>query len=451
MDHLEPLTEELVYKKSNMFATAKFKASTTEQKIMALALSRIEINAKDKEAPLEARLYPGELKQLVSDPAHIYRDLAKTAITLTGHVIFLEDGMGNFQVFSIVPNCTYKDGVLIVKFNNALRDHILGLEKNYTSLHLGIIMSLKKTSSLRIYEVLKKDAYKIAEKKNGEPFVQVEYNLSEFRFIIGLANSDDPNVKRATSNNKKIIDWDALYEKLDKSSKKCEEWGDFQRRILRPAQEELEEKSDIRFTYEGIKIGRKIKKIRFTIYWNQPRNTKEIDERRAFIEASKAEYRQTEFPMDEHLKLYEDLVGHNHLAKEDVDLLLLKADWNDNLVRKCVELADRQKSIRNYMGWIISAIENGYEEVATMDGDAEKAKDFARRLEEYKNPSPEQCENLWNIAKSMSNYPEFLNAIINSGLSKETFETIFPPLARAHIYFYWRLHKEINLNAAVYK
>ena len=107
--------------------------------------------------------------------------------------------------------------------------------------------------------------------------MQVEYNISELRFIIGLANSDDQAVKNAMANMGKNIDWDELFEKLDKKDKKYEEWRDFQRRILKPAQEELKEKSDIRFEYKGIREGRKTKKLLFTIYRNIPKNPEIIN------------------------------------------------------------------------------------------------------------------------------------------------------------------------------
>ena len=193
----EPLAN-LSVRKSNDFISAKYKSTLLENQIMAIALTRIEVNASDREAPMEAKLYPGELKKLVSDPAHIYRDLKKLAKSITGHTMFLEDGKGNFKAFSVVPNADYIDGVFIIKFNNELRDHVLGLEKNYTSLELSVMTDFKKNSSFRLYEVLKKEAYKIPKKEGA--FAQVEYNISELRFIIGLANSDDQGVKNAMAN-----------------------------------------------------------------------------------------------------------------------------------------------------------------------------------------------------------------------------------------------------------
>ena len=93
--------ENYSFKKSNEMISAKYKSTLLENQIMAIALTRIERNSKDSSAPLEARLYPGELSKLVSDQAHIYRDLKKVAKTITGHSVIMEDGKGNFRFKSI--------------------------------------------------------------------------------------------------------------------------------------------------------------------------------------------------------------------------------------------------------------------------------------------------------------------------------------------------------------
>ena len=163
------------YVKSNEMISAKYRSTLLENQVMAIALTRIEGNPNDLDNPLEARLYPGELKKLVSDDAHIYRDLKALAKSITGHTMFLEDGKGNFKAFSVVPNADYQDGVFILKFNQVLREHLFGLERNFTTLELSVMTNFKKSSSFRIYELLKKDLFRSkASVNNGR--VDVEYN-----------------------------------------------------------------------------------------------------------------------------------------------------------------------------------------------------------------------------------------------------------------------------------
>ena len=440
----EPLNS-LSVRKSNDFISAKYKSSLLENQVMAIALTRIEVNAKDIDAPLEARLYPGELKKLVSDPAHIYRDLKKLAKTITGHTMFLEDGKGNFKAFSVVPNADYIDGVFIIKFNNELRNHVLGLEKNYTNLELAVMTDFKRNTSFRLYEVLKKEAYKIP-KGSKEAYIQVEYNICELRFIIGLANSDDPIVKNAMANMGKLIDWDALYEKLDKKDKKYEEWRDFQRRVIKPAQEELEEKSDIRFEYEGIREGRRTKRIIFTIYNNIPRNPSIIDERKMLLDSNSVKNRQLELPMDIYPQLYEDFVGHNHLEKEDITLLIEKANGNEDKVRRAIEMADCQENITNYMGWLIRCIEQDYMQTETILGSSEKVE----RVQEIRKIVNDNMRTgtiqqaVWNKTKSKEDFIGFEKMLSDNGLSLEQIEAIYSCDEMVQMYADWILGRYIE-------
>ncbi len=446
----EPLNS-LSLRKSNDFISAKYKSTLLENQVMAIALTKIEVDAKDKDAPLQAKLYPGDLKKLVSDPAHIYRDLKKLAKSITGHTMFLEDGKGNFKAFSVVPNADYIDGVFIIKFNNELRDHVLGLTSSYTNLELAVMTDFKRNTSFRLYEVLKKDAYKIPKNTStvDEPRVQVEYNISELRFIIGLANSDDQMVKNAMANMGKDINWDDLYEKLDKKDKKYEEWRDFQRRILKPAQEELAEKSDIRFDYEGLREGRKTKRILFTIYRNIPSNPEIIDERQRIIDENTVPFRQLEMPYDTYPELYDELIGHNDLCKEDITLLLKKADYNPNKVREAVEMADEASNnsfINNYMGWLIKCLEEGWGEKGVVEGSSDKAAVVTAVMDEYDKADKEGlAKKSWDRIKSKPEFAGFIEAIEEEGMDVEQMEVIYSYQELTKAYTDFRLGKGISL------
>ena len=229
------------------------------------------------------------------------------------------------------------------------------------------------------------------------------------------------------------INWDELFEKLDKKDKKYEEWRDFQRRILKPAQEELKEKSDIRFEYEGIREGRKTRRLLFTIYRNVPKNQEVISERQKIIEANVAAFRQLEMPMDTFPDLYGDFVGHNKLTKEDIDLLLKKADYQEERVRGAIAMADAQDSLTNYMGWLIRCIEKGYGQVETVAGSAqrEKNKDII-------------VARAWERTKSKEDYDEFIGMIEKNGLTEELLESIYPVSETLQMYADWKAGREIK-------
>ncbi|MBQ7242066.1 MAG: replication initiation protein, partial [Firmicutes bacterium] len=415
------LLENLSLQKSNSLVSAKYKSSLIENQIMAIALTRIEVNATDEHSAIDAKLYPGELKRLIGDPTNIYKTLKKVAKTMTGHTMFLEDGRGNFKAFAVVNNADYIDGVFTVEFNKNLRRHILGLEKNYTTLELSVLTGFKRNSSFRIYELLKSHLYKSRKEINGGR-VDVEYNISELRFMIGLANGDDPTVKNAMAAMGSHIDWDLLYSKLDKKDRKYDSWFDFQRYVIKPAQDELSEKSNIRFEYEGRRIGRKMGRISFSIYPNTPSDPMVIDERKQLLDYNATKNRQLEIPQDMYPELYDEFVGHNRLSREDISLLLLKAGGNAEKVRSAIELADRQPEIKNYMGWLIRCLENGYDRVDTLYGSAERAEQIREIRDEYERSKDETRLRVWKRIKTKEDYPDFLAMLEENGVTQDVLE-----------------------------
>ena len=438
---------ELIYRKSNSFVAAKYRSSLLENQVMAIAQSRIELNHAKAGHPLEAHLYPGELSRLVSDPAHVYRDLKRLSTTLNGHTMVLEDGRGNFKSFAIIPNADYENGELVIRFNDVLKDHMLYSKKlenmGYSKYALSIILGFEKNSSLRTYELLARELYRIPE--GSAEGVSVEYNLSELRFIIGIANIDDPKVQDAMKYMGKNIDWDKLYNVLDKKSRIHEEYRDFNRRVLKVAQEEISRKSDLRFEYETISKARKVVKIIFTIYRNIPEEEYDVGERILIMNEAEEEYRQLELPLEFHSKLYEEYVGHNELTSEDIDLLLYKAKYDEELVESAIKQADSAGHIENYMGWLIKCIERGgYKNVEVLDGSAEVALEVREVQKEYEANKTSISEAVWAKVTTNEDFGRFLHFLEENSLGLEQFEAIYSCEERFKIYTDWKFDRNIE-------
>lgn len=440
MDAKLPICD-LSLRKSNAFISAKYQSSLLENKVMAIALTRIERNEDGfGQSVLEAKLYPGELKELISDEAHIYRDLKKLATLITGRTMLIEDGRGNFMSFAIVPNATYIDGVFTITFNNALKPHIFGLSGCYTTLELSMISTFLSNSSFRIYELLKKDAYKIPRGKGA--YTEVEYNLAELRFMIGLANSESATAKRILSDMGRNIDWDELLERLDPRDKKYVEWRDFNRRVLIPAQEELSEKSDLRFEYYPIKDGRKTKRIRFRIFSNVPKNTKELKEASKVLRESFEKSREKTEYTEEQLELFDEFVGHNKLTVDDIDLILRKANYDAELVRAAIKLADKQSHLVNYVGWIIKCIVDDYSEIEVLEGSADKAARINKFMAEYEDEKADIAVQCWEHIKQRDEFDEFLKYA--GFYTVDDLEKMFKtPAERIGLFADWKREKRI--------
>lgn len=426
--------ENQTYDRSNALISSKYNASLLENQVMAIAQTRIQMNKRNSEMVLEAKLYPGELKKLISDEAHIYRDLKKLSKSIIGHTMFLEDGNGNFKAFSVVPNATYVDGVFTIEFNKEVRDHLLGLKENrvpHTSLAIPIMTSFGRNSSFRIYELLKKDLFRINQRGN-EGKVVVEYNLFEFRFMIGIANVDNVHVKKYTDSVKEI-DWEYAYkileEKGGKNDIKFKATDKLQNDCIKLAQEELAEKSDLRFDYELIYVGRKYGKIRFTIYKNEPKEPSELLERQQYMKKMSEKDRQMEFPMDIYKPFYDEYVGHNKLSKEDIDLLLFKTSGDQRIVEKAIQMADeasKKTVIQNYMGWIISCIEEQWYEQPVSNGSAEEGEIVMTAHKEYgKADKDSVAKQSWEKIKKLEGFKPFMEAVLKGGLDIEQLEIIY--------------------------
>jgi plasmid replication initiation protein len=113
-----------------------------------------------------------------------------------------------------------------IRFHNDLKEFIFQLKRRFTVYEIGNISHLKSTYSIRIYELLKQ--YRKIKERHFE-----YYDLR---------------------NKLAINDGDYTL------------FGDFNRRILKQAQRELAENTDIRFEYKLIKKSRKVAGIKFNIY-----------------------------------------------------------------------------------------------------------------------------------------------------------------------------------------
>jgi len=439
----EYIDNSLVLRKSNAIISAKYKSTILQNKLLAIGLTRLEIdNREDGNDIICARLYPGEIRNLLgNDDTNIYKKLKSVARTMTGNSMILEDGNGNFKIFAMITDVTYENKVFQITFHSKLKPFITGLKQNYTTLSLSTLISFEKNASYRIYELLKKEFYRSNPNEN-DGLVKVTYNLSEFKFMISLANADEAGVRNFIANKNGACDWDYLYDHVVKE-KSYENWSDLKKRILLPAQKELKEKSDIRFDFVGRGAGgNKTKFIDFYIYPNKPEEQirETIKKRAEIIDSAKeqaTDYKQYELVESTYPELYRRYIGHNGLQQEDLDLLLQKASYNEEKVIKAIEMADKQPEINNYMGWLVRCIENEYRDaIGVCDGSKEK-KAILDNMREISH-SNETKERVWNKIQQNNDYENFLNQI---GCSEQSLLAIYDTDERISLYTEFRLGK----------
>lgn len=158
-----------------------------------------------------------------------YRQIKQVAKSMEGYYQvpdhLLEEGkkMRKIAVFDEIE--IDFENEIILNVNESIKPFTIGLTKNFSSYQLKNVVNLKSKSSLRLYEILNQ------YKKIGK----IKKKLTDLKLMIGV-----------------------LEEKYQK-------YNNFKKRILLKAQKELDEKTDITFTFEEIKLGRKVDEIVFYI------------------------------------------------------------------------------------------------------------------------------------------------------------------------------------------
>lgn len=435
MEQLEQNTD-LMIRKSNTLISGKFKTSILENKIMAIALTRIEI----KDGCPVARLYPGEIKQLLgkNTDTNIYKKLKRTAKLMTGHQIVIEDSKGNFSIFTMVNNADYVDKQFIITFNKNMTPFVHQLKNNFTTYEVATLMKIEKAHSYRLYELLKKEIYR-SDPNINNGVVTKEYGLSELKCTIGLANTDEAGVQRAIADGKS---WDEIYYNVVKD-KSFEVWYEFRRQVLDVAQKELAEKSDIVFEYEPLKYGSgaKVRRIRFYIAKNEPSKTKlEMDRMVDLIHTMNEEQVASDTDND---GVY-SYIGHNKLTRDDIIEFMRVAEEDEEKVENAIKLADKQDYLKNYVGWIISCIKGKYEQpTEVIQGSSEKADTVNNLKTEIDNNEADIAERIWSKIKNKEDYIEFIAYLNSKGIKENTLDVVYDTNERIDLYTNWKTKRKL--------
>ena len=235
----------VVYK-SNELIEAHYELSAVAQKIAASTISRVNPNDNDSELPIFFWTIE-DLSKISGIKTKVLRNkLRSYTKELQSIVIEMRDmnsrsykQLGLFRVF------TYHDdkGVLEIMFEDKLAPHIRDFSNNFTKYQLQQLQCLVSGHSVRLYEILRM-AYNRARVK--QPLPVYERTVDELKCMLGI---------------------EAGAYKL---------FNNFKVRVLESAQRELSAKTDLSFEFELVKVGRKVRAIRFHV--NHKEKFEEQDE-----------------------------------------------------------------------------------------------------------------------------------------------------------------------------
>ena len=214
--------------KANALIEAKYKVTLEEQRLILYLVSLVEMQDMDfKEYEISIKDF-SKMMGLTSRTQ--YGEFKKIGKSLTSKTITIIEGKKTI-ILSWLASAVYDEGVGAIKlsFSPYLKPYLLHLKRNFTMYDLKNVLFLKSVYSVRLFELL----------KQYEKLSQRVFSLDELKNTLCVENI-----------------------------KSYENYADFKRRIVLAAQQELKEKCDVYFTFEEIKKGRKVDKLRFYIHEN---------------------------------------------------------------------------------------------------------------------------------------------------------------------------------------
>ena len=146
---------------------------------------------------------------------------------------------------------------------------------------------------------------------------------------------------------------------------------------------------------------------------------------------------------DDYNERFEEIMDYIdvRVSSKDLKAFLKVADYDVERVKKAYDLSKKQKEIKNFVGWMKKAIEEGYSEdmIHVIDGSEENAKKADEILAEYEREKAtgSLAERTWNRIKKKEEYQEFLQYIADQGMTEKTLESIYIPKERMELYQNW--------------
>lgn len=213
----------------NNLVEAKYSLTLQEKRLILLLISKIQTedeNFKKHELSVQEFMDLMELKGKAN-----YKELQKVTLGLMRKVLIIKKPeKRTLTQVNWLNYAHYEEGSGRVElaFSDVMKPFLLHLKSQFTAIHLTDLMQFKSIHAIRIYELLK-----------------------QFQ-----------DIGERTLSIEEIKDCCGVKEKLKK-------YSDFEKKILLISQREINEKSDIKFTFERVKRSRKIVAIRFIIKRNK--------------------------------------------------------------------------------------------------------------------------------------------------------------------------------------
>lgn len=321
--------------KSNYLIEASYRLTTQEQRIIFIMASMVRPDDQDFHC---YRINVQDFNRLVGVKNQAgYTETKEITKRLLERVLIIRDLKTDSELqMGWLASAQYfhGKGYVELEFSPKLKPYLLELKSRFTAYQLKNVLRLKSSYSIRIYELL----------KQYEKIKERYFEYEELKRLLGI--SDD----------------------------KYNLYGDFKRKILNKAMDELKGKTDIAFTFREKKKGRKVIGI---IFFIKTRTITKEAEKELDIELEPIK----------NIELYTRLQEYFLLSSEQAKNILAKFGESDILeslayVQKHIERGD----IKNIGAYTLKAIEKGWKEQRSLfDVEREQERENQRREEAKKS------------------------------------------------------------------
>lgn len=228
--------EYLVVKGNELIQKSRFELSLQEQKTIAYICSMIKpIDILDRINGIPFQLeYEFNIRDyckvcgITYDSGKNYAEIKSTLKKLRDHSMWITLESGEETVVGWLDRVTTnkRSGVAKVRIDERLAPYLFDLGQKFTQYQLYYILAMKSAFSVRIYEIMKSYAFQRFK----------TFHLDELKSLL-------------------MVDKVRSYE----------DFSLFRKKVLEVAQREINELTDLRFSYEPITKGRKVIKLNFLI------------------------------------------------------------------------------------------------------------------------------------------------------------------------------------------
>ena len=310
--------------KSNVLIDSVYSLSSNEQKLLLMVISLL---SPDTEEFKTYRLSVSSIKEIIGTTSgDFYSQLKTMTYNILSKPFWYQDKETGREIQgSWFSTSEYLDnqGMVEFEFSPKVKHLLLNLKSNFTSYTLGFVVKLKSKYSIRIYELLKKN------ERLNKLYISVE-------------------------DLRKLLSVDSHYQK----------YSQFKINVLKVAQREINQNTDIHFTITEFKKGRKVDKLRFNITDNKKYKPK--DKSIDLFNLNETGYRLINYQVsqskvEELLQRYDDKYLNDRMNQLDFELkdnekkvlsigigrylynLIINTDWINDKYQRYIEEEQRKE------------------------------------------------------------------------------------------------------------